>query len=90
MLISCPEYDVIYFFVNFLQRCAYFVHMYPSYVMHLNTDMVEIELPVRWVYWSDTRKIKSLLGYQPSGSVNHVFEAALAHERGELIDVIPA
>ena len=57
---------------------------------YLNTDMVEIELPVRWVYWSDTRKIKSLLGYQPSGSVNHVFEAALAHERGELIDVIPA
>jgi len=56
----------------------------------LNTAIVEIELPVRWVYWSDTRKVKSLLGYQPSGSISHVFETALAHEKGELIDVIPA
>ena len=56
----------------------------------LETAIVEIEFPVRWVYWSDTRKVKSVIGYQPSGCISHVFDTALAHDKGEPIDVIPA
>ena len=56
----------------------------------MDTAVVEIELPVCWVYWSDTRKVKSLIGYQPPGSISRVFNTALAHEKGEPIDVIPA
>jgi len=50
----------------------------------------EIDVPVRWVYWSDIRKAKSLIGYQPQGDLERVFDTALAHEAGESIDVIPA
>lgn len=50
----------------------------------------EVDVPVRWVYWSDIRKAKSLIGYQPQGDLERVFDTALAHEAGESIDVIPA
>lgn len=50
----------------------------------------EVDVPVRWVYWSDIRKAKSLIGYQPQGDLERVFDTALAHEAGEPIDVIPA
>ena len=53
-------------------------------------SIFEIDVPVQWVYWSDIRKAKSLIGYQPQGELERVFDTALAHEAGETVDVIPA
>jgi nucleoside-diphosphate-sugar epimerase len=53
-------------------------------------SVLEVDLPVRWVYWSDIRKARSLIGYQPQGDLERVFDTALAHEAGEATDVVPA
>jgi UDP-glucose 4-epimerase len=53
-------------------------------------SIFEVEVPVRWIYWSDIRKAKSLIGYQPQSDIERAFDTALAHEAGEPIDVIPA
>lgn len=53
-------------------------------------SIFEIDVPVRWVYWSDIRKAKSLIGYRPQGDLRRVFDTAFAHEAGEAIDVVPA
>jgi UDP-glucose 4-epimerase len=57
---------------------------------HTGQSILEVELPVRWVYWSDIGKAKSRIGYQPQGDLERVFGTALAHEAGEPIDVVPA
>ena len=54
------------------------------------TPILEVDLPVRWIYWSDIRKAKSLIGYQPQGGLECVFDTAPAHQAGEPVDVIPA
>jgi hypothetical protein len=41
------------------------------------------------VYWSDTRKIRSLLGFTPQCDLPVVFDTALADARGEATDVVP-
>lgn len=50
----------------------------------------ECVAPVRWVYWSDVGKARSLIGYDPQGTLERVFETALAHHSGDSVDVVPA
>ncbi|MBT3265868.1 NAD(P)-dependent oxidoreductase [Candidatus Poribacteria bacterium] len=50
----------------------------------------ECVVPTRWVYWSDIRKARALIGYAPQGTLERVFDTALAHKAGEATDVIPA
>ena len=52
--------------------------------------VAECVSPTRWVYWSDVRKAQSLIGYEPQGTMERVFDTALAHRAGEPVDVIPA
>ena len=52
--------------------------------------VLEARVPVRWVYWSDIAKAKSLIGYRPRGDLQRVFDTALAHQAGEEADVVPA
>ena len=53
-------------------------------------SICEIEVPVRWIYWSDVTKARSLIDFRPQGDVERVFGTALAHRAGEATDVIPA
>jgi nucleoside-diphosphate-sugar epimerase len=53
-------------------------------------SILEVDLPVRWVYWSDIAKAKSRIGFQPRGDLERVFDTGLAHEAGEATDVVPA
>jgi nucleoside-diphosphate-sugar epimerase len=53
------------------------------------TTYITFQAPVRWVYWSDTRKVRSLLGFEPRCDLPVVFDAALADARGEATDVVP-
>ncbi len=53
-------------------------------------DVYECTVPTRWVYWSDIRKARALIGYKPQGTMERVFDTALADEAGEAVDVIPA
>jgi nucleoside-diphosphate-sugar epimerase len=57
---------------------------------HTGASIFEIEVPVQWIYWSDIRKAKSLIGYQPQCELERVFDTALADAAGEAVDVIPA
>lgn len=50
---------------------------------------VTLDAPVRWVYWSDTRKVRSLLGFEPRCDLPVVLDTALADARGEAADVVP-
>ena len=50
----------------------------------------ECVAPTRWVYWSDVRKARSLIGYDPQGTMERVFDTALAHRAGAPVDVVPA
>ncbi len=50
---------------------------------------VTFQAPVRWICWTDTRKIRSLLGFVPECDLPNVLDAALAHARGEATDVVP-
>lgn len=50
----------------------------------------ECVVPTRWVYWSDVRKAQTLIGYDPQGTLDRVFETALAHQTGDAVDVVPA
>ena len=52
--------------------------------------LLEVEVPVRWVYWSDIRKAKSLIGYEPQCDLEVGFDTALADKAGETTDVVPA
>jgi nucleoside-diphosphate-sugar epimerase len=51
---------------------------------------VTFEAPVRWVYWSDTRKVRRLIDFTPRCDLPVVFDTALADARGEATSVIPA
>ena len=53
-------------------------------------SFLEVEVPMRWVYWSDIRKAKSLIGYDPQCDLEVVFDTALADRAGEATDVVPA
>ena len=53
-------------------------------------NVYECVVPTRWVYWSDTRKARSLIGYDPQGTMARVFDTARAHQADEAVDVIPA
>jgi nucleoside-diphosphate-sugar epimerase len=53
-------------------------------------SVLEIDLPVRWIYWSDVRKARAMIGYDPQGDLERVFNTALAHQAGEPVDVVPA
>ena len=52
--------------------------------------VLEATVPVRFVYWSDVQKAKSLIGFSPKGDLERVFDTALAHRAGETVDVVPA
>ncbi|MDP6778499.1 MAG: NAD(P)-dependent oxidoreductase [Candidatus Latescibacteria bacterium] len=51
---------------------------------------LEVQVPMRWIYWSDIRKAKSLIGYEPQCDLEVVFDTAFAHQAGEPVDVVPA
>jgi nucleoside-diphosphate-sugar epimerase len=51
---------------------------------------VTFQAPAQWVYWSDLRKARSLIGFEPQCDLPVVFDTALAHARGEPADVVPA
>lgn len=51
--------------------------------------VLEAEVPMGWIYWSDIRKAKSLIGYEPQCSLEVVFDTALAHRAGKPADVVP-
>lgn len=67
---------------------------YPEVAEYLGSktgqDVLEATVPVRFVYWSDVRKAKSMIGYDPPGDLARVFDTALADQAGENADVIPA
>jgi len=50
----------------------------------------EIQVPMRWVYWSDCAKAKSLIGYDPKCTLEVIFDTALADRAGEAADVVSA
>ena len=51
---------------------------------------LEVEVPMRWVYWSDNRKAKTLIGYEPQCDLEVIFDTALADRAGEPTDVVSA
>ena len=52
--------------------------------------VLEAEVPVRWIYWPDIRKAKTLIGYDPQCDLEAIFDTALADRAGEPADVVPA
>ena len=52
--------------------------------------LLEVEVPVRWVYWSDNAKARVLIGYRPQCTLEDIFDTALADRAGEPADVVSA
>lgn len=51
---------------------------------------LEVEVPMRWVYWLDVRKARMTIGYRPECGLERIFDTALADLAGEETDVVPA
>ena len=56
-----------------------------------NTDRpyIEVKMPFYWGPYVSNDKARSMLGYNPLYDFAKMVETALAHKRGEEIDMIP-